>query len=91
MNHLQLLAKPKIARVLWSDQITKEYSQQERYGPMKADFVVNRVFQAKTQLYVDENTPLAYVEDGEIDVVDRSGLRKKVITGTINHGHAGKR
>ena len=58
---------------------------------MKADFVVDRVFQAKTQLYVDENTPLAYVEDGELDVVDRSALRKKVITGTINHGHAWKR
>ena len=54
---------------------------------MGVDFVVDRVFNARTQFYVDENTPPVYVEDGELDVVDRSALRKKVITGVINHGH----
>ena len=63
-------------------------SSRNKYGPMKSDFVVNRVFQAKTHLHVDENTPVVMVEDGAIEVVDRSGLRKKVITGTINYRHA---
>ena len=80
-----MLTKPKITRVLWSSQIPKEYRQKEKYGPMKADFVVDRVFHAKTQLYVDENTPCVYVEDEELYVVDRSALRKKVITWVINH------
>ena len=90
-NHMQLLAKSKPARVLWPGQIPKEYKQKEKYGPMEADFVVDRVFNARTQFYVDENTPPVYVEDGELDVVDRSAQRKKVITGVINHGHVWKR
>ena len=87
---MQLLAKPRPARVLWPSQIPKEYKQKEKYGPMEADFVVDRVFNARTQIYVDENTPPVYVEDGELDVVDRSAQRKKVITVVINHGHVWK-
>ena len=89
-NHMQLLAKPKSARVFWSGQIPKEYKVQDKYGPMEADFVAERVFNARTQFYVDPNTPLVYVEDGEIDVVDRRAQQKKVITGVINHGHVWK-
>ena len=48
-NHVQLLAKPRPARVLWSSQIPKEYKQKEKYGPMEADFIVDRVFNARTQ------------------------------------------
>ena len=65
-NHMQLLAKPKSARVFWSGQIPKEYKVQDKYGPMETDFVVDRVFDARTQSMLNQTYHLCMWKMGNL-------------------------